>query len=102
MMQYDVGQIYNAPIYKHIYPLSLVSQTSKELSMPAAIAKAQIDPREKDLKVPDQQLAATCQEKGGKVSVGKVGVVKDLKRGEALVHLIYSGVSQGSHLRTSP
>jgi propanol-preferring alcohol dehydrogenase len=55
--------------------------------MPAATAK--IDPREKDVKVPDNQKVATFSKKGGPVTIETQKVRKDLKKGEALVHLLY-------------
>jgi propanol-preferring alcohol dehydrogenase len=58
--------------------------------MPAATAK--MDPREKNLKIPDQQMVATFSKKGGPVTIEKQAVRKDLQKGEALVHVLYSGV----------
>lgn len=60
--------------------------------MPTAVKQAKIDPREKDMKVPGDQLAAICRQKGGDVTVEQAPVRRELKRNEALVHLIYSGV----------
>ncbi|UZJ57205.1 hypothetical protein CBS101457_006525 [Exobasidium rhododendri] len=58
--------------------------------MPAAVAK--IDSREKNLKIPDQQMVATFSKKGGPVTIEKQAVRKDLQKGEALVHVLFSGV----------
>lgn len=58
--------------------------------MPGATAK--IDPREKDMKIPDQQMVATFSKKGGPVTIEKQAVRKDLQKGEALVHVLFSGV----------
>ncbi|PWN50398.1 GroES-like protein [Violaceomyces palustris] len=51
-----------------------------------------IDPREKKLDVPGQHKAAIFDKKGGPVSVRTVPVARELKHGEALVRVIYSGV----------
>ncbi|PWN87441.1 GroES-like protein [Acaromyces ingoldii] len=53
--------------------------------------KGKIDPRERDMNVPKEQTVAIFRQKGGPLSVEKAPVQKPQK-GEALVHVIYSGV----------
>lgn len=61
--------------------------------MPATIANAKSDEREKELTIPKEQKVAICREKGGKVKIENAEIrSNELKRGEALVRLIYSGV----------
>lgn len=55
-------------------------------------ATAKVEAREKNLKVPEYQRVATFSKKGGPVTIERQKVRQNLGRGEALVHVLYSGV----------
>ncbi|CBQ72223.1 probable ADH1-alcohol dehydrogenase I [Sporisorium reilianum SRZ2] len=60
---------------------------------PAATSShSHADPREQQLQVSGQNRVAIFDKQGGPVSVKDVPIQKELKRGEALVRVIYSGV----------
>ncbi|KAJ9477925.1 Alcohol dehydrogenase 3, mitochondrial [Pseudozyma hubeiensis] len=58
----------------------------------ATSSKSNADPREQQLNISGQNRVAIFDKKGGPVSVKDVPIQRDLKRGEALVRVIYSGV----------
>ncbi|KAN0061220.1 alcohol dehydrogenase [Thecaphora frezii] len=58
----------------------------------ASSSSSAIDPRESRLDVPQSHRAAVFDQKGGPVELRHVAVERNLKRGQALVRLIYTGV----------
>ncbi|EST07927.1 Alcohol dehydrogenase GroES-like protein [Kalmanozyma brasiliensis GHG001] len=58
----------------------------------ATSSHSHADAREQDLQISGQNRVAIFDKQGGPVSVKDVPIQRDLKRGEALVRVIYSGV----------
>ncbi len=50
------------------------------------------DPREQQLEISGQNRVAVFDKQGGPVLIKDVPIQQDLKRGEALVRVIYTGV----------